>query len=264
MFKNKDVPENWLSNLNRKFTIQSLEIIDTNIANFQDDAFKASGFKNTISVTFDSLSTTNLRPKTFEHLNKVETLRLLNLPLDVAYNNVLHPFASTLKHLSIENSVKHENPFVFNFFNELEFPSLETLSLARNNLSDLGLGQIFDNNRMSRRLHSINFNECLINDLDKETFVNVHQLRQISLQGNFLEYLPDGIFDNVLRSSNAEIQLANNPWNCDCELVHLRDLILSNRQQFPGPVLCFTPWQFNNTDMIGADLCPVDSKEIEE
>lgn len=238
-------------------------MIDTYLHYFNKNSFAARCFRNTAALVLDNIQNRNLVSHTFNHLENLKTLKILNLPLDFVSNGVLKTFASTLKFLSIESSITNFNNIVFNFFNGVDFPALETLSLAHNDLSDLELAQVFESNRMTS-LHTINFENCFIRDLQSEIFGNLPNLRSVNLQGNELEHLPGGIFGQVLINKSAEIRLANNPWHCDCDLVSLRELMLSHRQQFPGLVLCYTPMILHNDEVGVTEICPDVSIEIDE
>lgn len=101
-------------------------------------------------------------------------------------------------------------------------------------------------------------NDNLLYSLPKNVFQSV-SLTHLDLRGNQLKVLPyNGLLEHL--SKIVEIQLEENPWNCTCELIGLKDWLESlSYTSLAGDIVCETPFRLHGRDLdviSKQELCP--------
>ncbi|KAM4701434.1 SLIT and NTRK-like protein 5 isoform 2-T2 [Discoglossus pictus] len=119
-----------------------------------------------------------------------------------------------------------------------------------------------------------------INSIEANTFSRLHSLQVLILNDNLLSTLPNNLFRFVplthldLRGNRlkvlpfmgllehmdkvVELQLEENPWNCSCELIALKDWLYSiSYSALVGDVVCETPFR-----LYGRDLDEINKQEL--
>ncbi|XP_069061298.1 SLIT and NTRK-like protein 5 isoform X1 [Pleurodeles waltl] len=132
--------------------------------------------------------------------------------------------------------------------------SLEYLQVDYNYISSI------DANAFSR-LHSLQvliLNDNLLSILPHNLFRFV-PLTHLDLRGNRLKLLPySGLLQHM--DKVVELQLVENPWNCSCELIALKDWLDSiSYSALVGDVVCETPFRLHGRDLDEVpkqELCP--------
>ncbi|XP_071851229.1 uncharacterized protein [Apostichopus japonicus] len=154
------------------------------------------------------------------------------LPINWFNNN-----SSSVVQLGLRNNFIEDisSPF-FSYF-----PNVEEINLSRNlikNITDLDL---FNRNIKLSAL-SLEYNK--IESINPNLFSNNPYLRFLDLAGNQIEFLDVDTLNNLYGYST--LNLLDNPINCDCYAIYLRDyLLMSNTHEtlFPS---CATPNEYNN------------------
>ncbi|XP_069495167.1 SLIT and NTRK-like protein 5 isoform X2 [Ambystoma mexicanum] len=111
------------------------------------------------------------------------------------------------------------------------------------------------------RLHSLQvliLNDNLLASLPHNLFRSV-PLTHLDLRGNRLKLLPySGLLQHL--DKVVELQLLENPWNCSCELIALKDWLDSiSYSALVGDVVCETPFRLHGRDLDEVskqELCP--------
>lgn len=174
-----------------------------------------------------------LVPPSLEHLESLEKL-------DLSHNNIhtLEPGTfrglSRLRHLYLHSNwlgTIREGSFSM-------LPVLELLLLGQNNISRI----------------------------ETDAFAPLHSLALLGLEGNQLEHVKFKIFLN-LHTSGTHLQLAGNPWSCDCDLHRVFSKILSVRHLHLDDyrnVTCREPWQLAGAALAGVDsqLCMAETATV--
>ncbi|KAJ8404354.1 hypothetical protein AAFF_G00341270 [Aldrovandia affinis] len=96
-----------------------------------------------------------------------------------------------------------------------------------------------------------------ISRIETEALASLHSLSLLGLEGNRLRHLRFKTFLN-LHTPSTHLQLAGNPWSCDCDLHRVFSKLLSVRHLHVddyGNVTCHEPAQ-----LAGASLAWVDSQ----
>lgn len=213
---------------------------------FSTQAFFSLSFLEKLDMSQNNL--TQIPPNFSESLSSLRELRLdhnalvlLKAPglghlenlekLDLSHNRIqsLVPGAfrglSRLRHLYLQGnllSVVRDGSLAM-------LPALEILLLGNNNISGI----------------------------DVNALAPLHSLSLLGLEGNDLKHLNFKTFLS-LRTAATHLQLAGNPWNCDCDLHHVFSKLISVRHLHVDDyrnVTCREPLQ-----LAGASLAWVDSQ----
>ncbi|KAM4602107.1 SLIT and NTRK-like protein 6 [Polymixia lowei] len=166
-------------------------------------------------VTYDSLELLNLANNRIETIDNETFLSLSSLKKLYLNGNRMEKLVSTmfvglhnLEYLYLEyNLIKEIAPGTFN-----PLPNLKLLSLNNN----------------------------LLSSLPAQIFRNV-PLTKLNLRKNLLMHLPvSNVLDQL--DSLEQIYLEDNPWDCSCDLLSLKQWVESLRKDtVVGSILCHTP-----------------------
>ncbi|XP_075058179.1 SLIT and NTRK-like protein 3 [Mixophyes fleayi] len=199
-----------------------------------------------------------LYTNSFLHLNNAVSINLGNNALqDIqagAFNGM-----KVLKRLYL-----HENKLdIFRNDTFMGLESLEYLQADYNVIKRIESGSF----RNLNKLRVLILNDNHIPLLPTNLFKSV-SLTHLDLRGNRLKILSyRGMLDHIGRSI-MEIQLAENPWNCTCEIVQLKSWL----ERIPytvlvGDITCESPFHFHGKDLRDikrGKLCPLLSEsEVE-
>ncbi|KAJ8003510.1 hypothetical protein DPEC_G00149080 [Dallia pectoralis] len=184
-------------------------------------------------VTYDSLELLNLANNQIDYVDDETFLSLSNLKKLYLNGNRIEKLSATmfiglhnLEYLYLEyNTIKEIVPGAFN-----PLPHLKLLSLNNNLLTSLPL-QIFRN----------------------------VPLTKLNLRRNLLMHLPvSNVLDQL--DSLEQIYLEDNPWDCSCDLVSLKQWVENLRlDTVVGSILCHTPGKLVKSDLRAIrheSLCP--------
>ncbi|XP_070502908.1 uncharacterized protein [Chironomus tepperi] len=129
------------------------------------------------------------------------------------------------------------------------FKNLRTINLSGNDIEVLD-GQFFGSDP-DKKLVSVNLSNLNLKLLDIDTFKGCKQLKKLTLsqnsianlnagifddlesleflylQDNLLTNIPENLFKTQLEFGNlALVNLSDNPWNCDVEIIHLKQFLI--------------------------------------
>ncbi|XP_017102686.2 leucine-rich repeat-containing protein 24 [Drosophila bipectinata] len=171
--------------------------------------------------------------------NVFSSLQLQNLHKLVITNGTLrriHPQSFTQLNILIEldlsnNKIEDLLPNVFD-------PLCKVRSLVFNgNLLQRIQQGVFHN---LKYLHKIELKHNRLISIEIQAFVGVPLLSQIYLDGNELTLLRKETFKNLTKLST--LSLAQNPWNCTCDLQPFRDFVVEMNLYTPS-IECHYPLQ---------------------
>ncbi|CAM4638388.1 unnamed protein product [Lepidochelys kempii] len=172
----------------------------------------------------------------YESLQHLESLE----KLDLSYNQVASiekgafRGLSRLRYLYLQSNrlgVVHNG-----FFSMLQ--NLEVLFLGTNNISAIEL----------------------------EAFTSLHSVNLLALTGNQLIHLKFKTILNI-QTPSTHLQLAGNPWACDCDLQRVFSKILSVRHlhvEDYSNITCASPWQLAGLPLVSVDaqLCVAETATV--
>lgn len=193
-----------------------------------------------------------LKKLSFDDFSRYEELRILHLGNNEiaeietgAFNGL-----SAVKRLHLNNNkieVLRNDTFIG--LENLEYLQLDYNYISRvepNTLNGL------------HRLDVLILNDNLLFSLPKNVFQSV-SLTHLDLRGNQLKVLPfNGLLEHLFKI--VEVQLEENPWNCTCELIGLKDWLESTSYTtLAGDIVCETPFRLHGRDLdviSKQELCP--------
>uniref|UniRef100_A0A8C4SM53 Si:ch211-237i5.4 n=1 Tax=Erpetoichthys calabaricus TaxID=27687 RepID=A0A8C4SM53_ERPCA len=155
-------------------------------------------------------------------------------------------------------------------FSSLGF--LEKLDLSHNWLRRL---VTFRNFEKLENLEKLDLSGNQILSVEPGTFRALSHLRHLYLQDNHLNVLKDGMLAMLqsletflnLHTPGTHLQLANNPWICDCDLHRVFSKILSVRHLHVDDyknITCDKPWQLAGSPLAWVDtqLCIAETATV--
>jgi len=160
-----------------------------------------------------------------DSLNFLEKLKVKqvkaveNLDLSGADLHKLHK----LKKLKNLKTLDLSNNYVYNFEELSYLPKLTSLNLSANHL--------------------------------KYFTANLPKLISLDLSNNYLTYIPHNLKKMHFLK---DINLSNNPLNCDCDTFVERDLLLSVNVTFTGVVTCFQPAKLRGKNFLNVSCSKLD------
>uniref|UniRef100_A0A8C8SKA2 Uncharacterized protein n=1 Tax=Pelusios castaneus TaxID=367368 RepID=A0A8C8SKA2_9SAUR len=191
--------------------------------------FKSLGFLEKMDLSHNCLA----QLPSLQHLESLEKL-------DLSYNQVASiekgafRGLSRLRHLYLQSNrlgAVHNG-----FFSMLQ--NLEVLFLGTNNISAI----------------------------EVEAFTSLHNMNLLALTGNQLIHLKFKTFLNI-QTPSTHLQLAGNPWACDCDLQRVFSKILSVRHlhvEDYANITCASPWQLAGLPLVSVDaqLCVAETATV--
>ncbi|XP_066529591.1 reticulon-4 receptor [Hoplias malabaricus] len=211
--------------------LEKLDMSQNNITRLPGDFSESLSSLKELRLEYNALEL--LEPPCLERLESLEKM-------DLSHNHItaLRPGAfrglSRLRHLYLQGN---RLSFVLDgAFSTL--PSLEVLLLGRNTITNI----------------------------ETNALAALRSLALLGLEGNHLEQLKFQTFLN-LHTAGTHLQLAGNPWNCDCELHRVFSKLLSVRHLHVDDyhnVTCRQPWQLAGASLAGVDsqLCMAETVTV--
>ncbi|KAJ3584064.1 hypothetical protein NHX12_014560 [Muraenolepis orangiensis] len=143
----------------------------------------------------------------------------------------------------------------------LGLDDLEYLQADFNLLRDIDPAVFRDLNK----LEVLILNDNLITALHANVFQHV-PITHLDLRGNRIKTLPyEGVLEQI--PGIAEVLLEDNPWDCNCDLVSLKEWLENiPRNALIGRVICEAPTRLQGSDLnetVEADLCPSQSGGVD-
>ncbi|PSN55278.1 hypothetical protein C0J52_05824 [Blattella germanica] len=218
-FPNDLLNRNWFSS---KYNISNLLMLSTNINKIEYGAF--NGFTTLKYLKFEDTvgNLQSIDQGIFESLTSLETLEIVN-SLDSP--NILY-------NLTGNNTVVSKK--------------LQTVQLIANNLPYI------DSNMLTglSGIKQLYIGHCKVKNVGISAFSELSSLLQLSLVGNSLETLQEGVFKG-LRMGFVAIYLNDNNFTCDCSLLWLQELA----REYKIEAKCSFPLEHSDMSIIDVDLC---------
>ena len=141
------------------------------------------------------------------------------------------------------NNLNHFNPTdIHNMLNIFKAPELQTLDLRSNGILNI-------NNDLGRYLG--NLSKLTVLDLSNNSLASVsnlhhlHNIRSLLLNGNLIKLVTNDILAQSSHPNINLLDLGNNPFQCDCNVMGLQNWILTDRrinvQKNSSQYVCFSP-----------------------
>ncbi|KAF7638231.1 Leucine Rich repeat-containing domain protein [Meloidogyne graminicola] len=73
------------------------------------------------------------------------------------------------------------------------------------------------------QLKLIDLQNNQINKIEENSFNYLINLQILNLKNNFIQFIPNNLF--IKNNNLYKLELSNNPWNCDCRIIYLINLL---------------------------------------
>ncbi|XP_066283394.1 reticulon-4 receptor-like 2 [Branchiostoma lanceolatum] len=210
--------------------ITSLSLASYPLSNLSADTFTALGNLTVINLTNSEIR--DIETGTFNSTPKLRALYLNQNKLTILRSGMFTGLGN-LREISLDyNEISDIQAGTVN-----PTPQLVHLSLAHNKLTNLrsdmftGLGN----------LASLYLDNNEITEIQPGTFNPTPELATLHLQQNKLTALKAEVFAKL--PSNFTLNLARNPWQCDCRMVPFRQTMTVSRP-FANQITCEGPRNF--------------------
>ncbi|KAK6483140.1 TLR4 interactor with leucine rich repeats-like [Huso huso] len=198
--------------------LQKLEFLhfeNNRISTITRNAFKGLG--NLIELHFTGNNLTSLIEGVFRHLPALSNLHLDKNSITVLRRGVFKTL-TTLQILSLShNRISEIDSGAF-----AGLFRLKSLKLNGNCISAIGTHFLSN----SPHLEEIDLSHNKISTVNEYAFENVPSLNILKLNNNTLTYLNPDVFSTAAQLSS--LKLNDNPWHCNCDLIHLKDWLQSS------------------------------------
>uniref|UniRef100_A0A8C0GDJ4 Uncharacterized protein n=1 Tax=Chelonoidis abingdonii TaxID=106734 RepID=A0A8C0GDJ4_CHEAB len=146
-----------------------------------------------------------------------------------------------------------------------ELASLKELKAAYNRLLAVG----YESLQHLESLEKLDLSYNQVASIEKGAFRGLPRLRYLYLQSNRLGILIHLKFKTFLniQTPSTHLQLAGNPWACDCDLQRVFSKILSVRHlhvEDYANITCASPWQLAGLPLVSVDtqLCVAETATV--
>ena len=266
-FLGNEINEGWLPRLDSNFIITRLWISGIIIPiSIEDNAFNDDQFY-LLNYFILTGNVKYLKKNAFKGLENLQYLeiRIYGTVIEYVEAGILNSVPNILS-LQIQCSLDYD-AFI-NFTDNADLQSVLTLDIRNNNFKIVqsetlkvfpNLQQIFMQFSNIEYIHPDAFNAFLksieLIDLSDNNLEEIppglfnfgwwRHSAVIYLHNNRIKYLPEGIFDVAIKTSEIfYATLFHNEWVCDCDLVWLKEMILDGNIQIPDDspdILCIEP-----------------------
>lgn len=284
-FYNGASPPYWLSDTELSFI--AVIIQKSNLIELSDLTFNSGTFSEMETLIISDLEQLSFYA-TLQGLNKLSTLRIKNI-------NFFHPSLNqfnlaflneTLTTLQVSNARNHVNAWspirllgngqIYSKVKEIDYSNndlfsitfnstsfygvkltIETINMANSNISQLG-DDAFSG---CEKLTTLRLNGNQLKSLSSMIFNDLKNLKRLYLENNNLTTLPSGLLSNLMSVNGFILNINENLWNCDPDIVYVRKLLNNNLWSVNRTTMCVDPPELKDVRII--DLwCTVRSCKI--
>lgn len=226
-FTDNKIRQGWLSDFSRD--VEELTISSSSLEELEDSAFSGKPFLNLQKLVIADSRIRYLRKESLKDL-KINTFefRCLSVTNIFVEFNALEHIADYLTILQFSQciddseAIKNVTGTKVSMFNQL----IE-IDLSYNKMTNIP-GETFVD---APRLISLYLFGNNLRSIDRNAFSGIGRTIQLlHLKDNNLKTLPDGIFEAF--TASGEINIDDNPWECNCDLVWLKKFYTENIQRF--------------------------------
>lgn len=194
------------------------------------DAFDATPFKSLKTLTFENVTNFSLESGRFVGIDELSELTFINAPLASVDERFMSRTATHL--LTFEMiSTARGNVRVNDLLGGTQLPLLRIFHLECAVFQGVALSET--NLAALVVVHTLKLIDCEIAAIVAAAFDRISKtLKILNLQRNRLRTLDKNIFDALLLHGVAEINLANNPWDCDANVAGLAEKLCEHQLPF--------------------------------
>lgn len=167
------------------------------------------------NVSFVDCHVESITSDVLDKFQNVTALVITHCQLKYIGNSTFHSLKSLVTLNLSWNKLATLSPEMFADISN----SLENLILAGNPVGSLPRGVFVG----MPQLKTIDLSDCQLKLISDGAFLSLQHLQLINLKNNSLTHLTKTVFEDY-HNVTAELALDNNPWNCDCALLWIREL----------------------------------------
>lgn len=242
------ISKGWLA-LSYKASPKILQITDFNsIEKIEDYAFTGEVFTATEDLILQKMKLQSLSRHTFAGLTELKKLQITEMHLTSVDRFILIAMPR-LTTFALEQ-ITGNSLDLSNITGVLDLDKLLSVSLRDNNFRSSINQQSFAGLRNVKSIYLMNSN---IFTIGEKTFdVMENSIEFIDLRRNFLRNLPANLFGEIAYRGNVAIYLSENPWECDCSLIDLKQTLNQFKRTFSDfdRIKCATP-ELNSGQVVG-------------
>ncbi|KAE8636224.1 hypothetical protein XENTR_v10002896 [Xenopus tropicalis] len=227
-------------------SLSTLNLANNNISRISESAFRY--LENLEHLYLDENHLTQVPSLALRHLKNLKRLSLSNNPLGSIHNFAFRGLDS-LQYLFLENA----NIDAIMEYSFCGLNNVKQLILSRNKLNTLE-GKMFN---YLNHLMYLQLDKNSIAAIYDNTFEELVSLKVLNLAFNNLTFLQPKVLQPLI--SLTHFQATNNPWDCGCPLLEIRNFLLSS--SFSFSIHCQNPPQLqgrplHNLKRSEFDNCP--------
>ncbi|XP_053994267.1 leucine-rich repeat transmembrane protein FLRT3-like [Hylaeus volcanicus] len=252
-FPSNTLRSNWLST---NASIEELTLDRCSLSEIEDEAFDRPIFKETKKIILVRNQLSSLRKAMFRKVNALEEFTMRKNIIKYAELNLLEHVASTLTILEL-SEVIDDYQILRNITGGTTPLKIQILSLRGNAITVINR-ELFEGITQVESLYLDNSKvEYLSQDALQPMATSISQL---IINNNNIRSFPEGLFDSVLYLQKPfRVTIQNNPWNCDCSMQWMRNLIQTYPQVVTSVPVCSTPKENSGKSFNVATFCPTDT-----
>lgn len=214
-FKDNTLQMRWLKLSQKNVISCKFHFKARSIEHIALGAFNTATFEKTESLEMSNVIIAQLNGDMFEGLSKIKNLKLSSTHLQKITTDAFAKMQK-LKQLEILGG---SNIMMKNVTKGAIYSNLESLTLQ-------GVDFIPKESFTScPKLKILNLSQSSLRQIEPGAFSGANKLLQLDLSGNVLGHLHSGTVDDIAKKANAKINLTRNPWQCDCSLLPMQQLM---------------------------------------
>lgn len=240
LFEKQDFFAGVLSNLWLPSNASIHEVIIRwgNLRKIKNNAFNAEIFKNTFSLTLSHMSISKVNSGALLGLFSLKYLTIKSEIL-IYEPAIFQPVQTTLMNLKLNANIRINGQR--NLFDKSYLPQLLCLDLSNNRFYGSLSRNLF---KSTPNLKYLTIVDSQIQHIEEDAFDDLEgNLMFVNLANNQLAFIGPNTLKTMLNIPKTSlINLANNDWLCNCDLLDLIEMYKKYRSQFMDILYCKAPY----------------------
>lgn len=222
-------------------------ISGSSLTSISPGVFDEAAFRKLKKLELNGITLTLLQSGTFTGLSQLDSLKIRNSHIDEIDQDVFQPLSLKISILEIENS----DIILPQFTGNSDLKNVKLAQLLQVRPMAVVTSEYFSGLEQVTSLY-IYSND--IKQIQKNAFLRQTNLQLLHINLNSLSTLSRNVF-----SSSAKLPtifVADNPWNCTCELKWLQDAIREKQNDTKESPKCRFPEEYDSQNIVDVDVCP--------
>lgn len=248
-FSGNKLQESWLKT---DVAIAGLILTNCFLTALSDEAFSSSIFREMTKLQLIDNNISTLSRATFHHLSRLEHLSIMNNEIKEAEKNLLQDVATNLENLELEQAIS-DTEVLRNITGGDDLWNVKVLALRSNRITIID-SRLFDG---VSGIKSLYLERSSIKFVYADAFQPITEsVEQIFINDNSIATLPKGLFDSIIqRNSTFLLSVHNNPWDCNCNLKWMQDMMIRYPLVIQRMPICRFPEENRDKSLANAKFC---------